>query len=98
MKFNVDKCHIIEFRESGRRPHWEYKLGANCLQNSRKEKDLGVTINSKFSPENHINDKVRNMYIMLGNIKATFKYIDEDMVRKSIISFIRPVLEYAVVI
>jgi len=34
MEFNVDKCHITEFGKSGRRPHWEYKLGANCLQNS----------------------------------------------------------------
>jgi len=38
-----------------------------------------VSINSKFKTEDHIHDKVRNMYILLGNMKVAFKYIDEDM-------------------
>jgi len=31
-------------------------------------------------------------------MKTAFKYVDEDMVRKIIISFIKPVLEYAAVV
>ena len=58
MDFNAEKCHVMKFRKSAKRPDWDYLLGSNTLQESNKEKDLGVIINNKLSPEDHINDKV----------------------------------------
>ena len=93
MEFNVDKCHVIKFGKSKNRPDWEYTLGNTTLLTSEKEKDLGVVINNRLSPTDHINEKIRNMYALLANMRVAFTYIDEDMLRKIITSFIRPTLE-----
>ncbi len=63
MEFNIEKCHVMKFGKSGTRPYREYKLGNYRLQESEKEKDLGVVINNRLSPEEHIQEKVRNMHI-----------------------------------
>ena len=98
MEFDAEKCHVMKFGKSAKRPDWDYLLGSNTLQESNKEKDLGVIINNKLSPEDHINDKVRNTYNLLANMRVAFAYIDEEMVKKIITSFIRPTLEYAAVV
>ena len=98
MEFNAEKCHVMKFGKSAKMPDWDYLLGSNTLQESNKEKDLGVIINNKLSPEDHINDKVRNTYNLLANMRMAFAYIDEEMVKKIITSFIRPTLEYAAVV
>merc|ERR1712082_30343 len=51
MEFNVDKCHVVRFGESSRRPVWEYKLGDEKIPSADKEKDLGVVINNKLKSE-----------------------------------------------
>ncbi len=43
-------------------------------------------------------EKVRNMHNLLANMRVTFTYVDEDMIKKIITSFKRPTLEYAAVV
>ncbi len=38
------------------------------------------------------------MHNLQANVRVTFTYIDEEMVKKKITSFIRPTLEYAAVV
>lgn len=61
----------------------------------QKEKDLGMIINNKMTPSDHINEKTRAMNILLANMSMAFTPINEDVVRKIIIPHIRPTLEYA---
>lgn len=56
VEFNAEKCHVIEFVTSGKRPDFKYIRGNNSLQVSEKGKDLGVIINNKLSL-GHINEK-----------------------------------------
>ncbi len=56
------------------RPDWEYKLGNDSIQESEKEKDLGVVINNRLSPEEHIQEKVRNMHNLLANMSGVYLY------------------------
>ncbi len=83
---------------SGRRPDWEYTLGKDKLQESERGKDLKVVINNRHSPEEHVQEKVRNMHNLLGSMRVAFICIDKEMVNKIITSFIRPALEYAAVV
>ncbi len=62
------------------------------------EKNLGVVINNRLSPEGHIQEKVMNMHSLLASMRVTFTYVDEDMIKKIITSFKRPTLEYAAVV
>lgn len=66
----------------------EYKIGGTPIS------DLDVTINYKLSPDDHINDKMRNM-CSAANMKAAFKYTDEGIIQILITSFISPSFEYA---
>ena len=40
MEFSAEKCHVMKFGKSGKRPNWEYTLGNDRLQESEKEKRL----------------------------------------------------------
>ena len=42
MEFNEDKCHVVRFGKSSKRPVWQYKLGDELIPSADKEKDLGV--------------------------------------------------------
>ena len=97
MEFNVDKCHVVRFGESSKRPEWQYTLGNENITSADKEKDLGVVMNFKMKREDHINQVTGKMYNLLANMKIAFTYIDASMVRKIITTFIRPTLEYAAV-
>ncbi len=48
-----------------------------------------------MSPEEHIQEKVRNIHNLLANMRVAFTYTDEELVKTIITSFIRPTLEYA---
>ena len=98
MDFNVDKCHVVRFGESKYRPIWEYKLGDETIPVTDKEKDLGIVINNKYHPDDHINQITNSMWFSLRNMRIAFTYIDADMVRKIITNYIRPRLEYASVV
>ena len=98
MEFNVDKCHVVRFGTSSKRPVWQYKLGDETISSADKEKDLGVVINSKLEREDHINQVAGKAHNLLANMKIAFTYVDASMVRKIITTFIRPTLEYASVV
>ena len=98
MEFNVDKCHVLEMGRSIHRPHAKYCLGGVDVQGSNKEKDLGVIVQDNLSPEGHINKIVGEGLAIVANIRATFTYLDVDIVKKIIESILRPKLEYAQVV
>ncbi len=76
------KCHVIKFGKSGMRPDWENKLGNDRLQESEKEKDLGVGINNRLSPEEHIQEKVGNMHNLLANMRVVLLILKKKWKRK----------------
>ena len=98
MEFNAKKCHVIEFGKSIHRPRGTYRLGGQLLEKSESEKDLGVTIQNNMSPEKHINRIVGGAFALLADIRVAFKHMDENMMKKLIVSLVRPRLEYAQVV
>ncbi len=44
----------------------------------KKKKDLGAVINDRLTPEKHMQEKVRNMYNLLANMRKTFTYVDGE--------------------
>ncbi len=98
MEFNIDKCHVMEMGEGQGRPHGEYSMGGIRLQKSESEKDLGVVVNSRLDPGDHINNLVKKAYSWWANIRVAFKFLNEEMVKIFITQFLRPSLEYAAVV
>ena len=73
-------------------------MGNEKIYKTREEKDLGMTIRDDLSPEKHINKVTGEVYNLLRNIRLSFTFLDEEMMRKLIVSMIRPKLEYAAII
>ena len=65
------------------------------MNNLAAEKDLGVIIDNKLSFNQHIESKLLKAKQMLGIVRSTFKFIDEDIFLRLYKSIIRPHLEYA---
>ncbi len=64
------------------------------LSGAEEEKDLSITVIGNLTPERHISKITGETYNLLRRIRQTFAYMDEEMVRKMIVSLIRPRLEY----
>ena len=97
MEFNKNKCKVMEFGKS-RRVHWDYTMEDVRLEKSSEELDLGVTITEGLTPDKHINKMTGKANNLLRRIKMAFIYKDKDMMRKVLVTMIRPLLEYAAVV
>ena len=98
MDFNATKCHVVEMGKSAKRPQGAYYMGSEEIRKVEDEKDLGVTVKCDLSPEKHIQKIVGATYRLLVNMRVAFYHMDVEMLRKLIVSIIRPRLEYAAVI
>ena len=106
MSYNIDKCHTLHLGK--RNPLQTYTLSKSDLlpeessfaqlhymKNVNSEKDLGVIIDDKLSFNQHIESKLLKAKQLLGVVRSTFKYMDEDIFLRLYKSIIRPHLEYA---
>ena len=64
------------------------------LEKVHKEKDLGVTVDSKLNFRDHINTKVNLAHRNLGIIYRTFTYFDQEVFLNLFKSLVRPHLKY----
>ncbi|XP_069158767.1 uncharacterized protein B0403.1-like [Procambarus clarkii] len=78
--------------------HITYKLCGKELHNSNKDRDLGVVLDRKPSLEEHMKNIVRGVYALLSNIRLDFNYMDDEILKKLFMTFVRPKLEYAAVV
>ncbi|KAI8500176.1 hypothetical protein Bbelb_217420 [Branchiostoma belcheri] len=98
MRFHPDKCKVLHLGKKN--PRHEYTMSKadgtlhriECIE---EEKDLGVLIDSKLSFSSHVQTQVNKANRVLGTIKHTFKYLDEDSFMLLYKSLVRPHLEYA---
>ena len=72
-----------------------YKVYGSEMEHVFEEKDLGVTIDSQLTFEEHITAKVRIANNMVGLIRRSFSFLSCDLFRKLYLALVRPHLEYA---
>ena len=60
-----------------------------------EEVDLGVSLMEGLIPARHINKITGEVTNLLKRVKMAFAYLDADMMRRFIVSLVRPRLEYA---
>ena len=88
MEFNVKKCSVMEFGKSKNRISGIYNLGDKEVKKVEFEKDLGVVITNDMTPDKQINKIIGETYNLLRSIKVAFAYMDEEMVKKILITMI----------
>lgn len=98
MEFRTAKCKVMGMGKSKMRPSGSHSMGRKLLQTTTGEKDLGVTMHGTLSPEKHINKITGAAYRLVTTIRTAFRYMEEEMIRKLIVSLTRPNVQYASVI
>ena len=99
LKFNAKKCHVLSLgRMEDTQYTMRYTVYKNEMEHVFEEKDLGVTIDSQLTFEDHIASKVRIANAMVGLICRSFSFLNCCLFRKLYLAFVRPHLEYAQVV
>lgn len=58
------------------------------LNTADRGKGREIIISKNFSLKDHINEKVHKMLGLIADMKTTFVYMNEDMVKKNITAII----------
>lgn len=99
LKFHPDKCHVLTLGKFDHIPHaFPYCLGDDTLDHVFSEKDLGITIDSELTFEDHIMNQIKKANSIVGLIKRSFEYLTPQLFKQLFTSFVRPHLEYGQVI
>ncbi|XP_071944903.1 uncharacterized protein [Antedon mediterranea] len=93
LQFNVNKCCIMHL---GRNLElYNYTMSAEALQAKEEEKDLGVIFDQTLKFSKHVGIVSNRANRVVGLIRHTFNYLDEEMFVPLFKSLVRPHLEYA---
>ena len=92
MEFHPHKCKVLHF--GSKNTENEYVIGNNKIMPANYEKDLGVTISDDLKWTEHIKICANKANRMIGLIRRTFSYIDQEMFLMLYKTFIRPLVEY----
>jgi len=93
MEFNASKCHIMSFHAQRVLP--DYTLGGEVLKHVDQTRYLGVTIQSNFKFNSHIDDKVSKAKQQLGMVKRALHWAPKSAKLLAYKSLCRPHLEYS---
>ena len=95
MEFNKGKCHVLSLGKFENIKHTHrYQLEGDEIEHVFMEKDLGITIDSEMSFEEHISNKVRVANAIVGLMRRSFSFLDPSSFKNLFCAFVRPHLEY----
>ena len=96
LSFNKSKCHVLTLGKLDDMYAHRYTVADYETEHVFQEKDLGVTVDSALSFEEHISKKVKTANSIVGLIRRSFSFLDAKSFVKLFTAFVRPHLEYAV--
>ena len=96
LRFHPEKCKVMHIGRHGE--EFRYILHGTVLEEVDSEKDIGVTIDKDLKFRVHMGDKINKANSIMGIIRRTFTYLDEQTFLKLYKALVRPHLEYGNVI
>ena len=96
MRYHPEKTSAMQISTRNKcLPEPEYYMNNKRLNVSYEEKYLGVIIDSKLTFDKHISAKINKANSVMGIIRRTMEYMDEEIFRLLYTAMVRPHLEYA---
>ncbi|XP_065671758.1 uncharacterized protein LOC136089635 [Hydra vulgaris] len=92
--FNIPKCVVMHYGYNNKK--YLYNLNSIQLKESDTERDLGVLFNANLKWKNQVMNASNKANQMLACIKKSFVCFDYKLLRLLYVTFIRPLLEFAV--
>ena len=103
IKFNASKCKVLHLGKANSKH--EYSMYKNddsaqktILEETLVEKDLGVYLDKDLNFDFHIKTSINKANKVLGLIRRSFKFLNEENTKLLYVSLIRPILEYGNVV
>ena len=100
IEFNKLKCKVLHAGKAN--PKYDYHMGAGTdkivLEETIKEKDLGVFIDPLLTFDDHISETIKKATSMSYLIMRAISYKSPDIMVPLFKSLVRPTLEYANVV
>jgi hypothetical protein len=94
LKFNTSKCVVMHYGHNNKKiPLY---IDGKQLNESEAEKDLGVIFCTNLKWKNQVIASTSKANQMLGRIKKSFARFDCKLLKSLYLTFIRPLLEFAV--
>ena len=95
MSFNPSKCSVMVISNKKVPPTRDYVFCGQTLDKKSSQPYLGVTIDSKLSWAEHINNTVNNANRTLGFLRRNLWFCPKDIKTTAYTALVRPKLEYA---
>ena len=98
--FNVSKCKVLHMGKNN--PKHIYTMDQGNTQvnvtECSEEKDLGVIFDAELKFDTHIQTAINKANKIIGIIRRTFSYLDNDSFKRFYKAVVRPHLEYGNII
>ena len=95
MSFNVDKCMVFSVTLKRTAIYSNYILHGKKLTTVECAKYLGVSIDSKLSFNQHVDNVCKKANAVLGFVRRNFKSCSRKIKEDLYFTYVKPVLEYA---
>ena len=95
MKFNVDKCVIMNIGNLKIKAKHEYKMNNQILETVKHRPYLGVELTDNMKYNNHINTITSKASRVLGFVKRNLKHCPRTVKERAYQTLVRPKLEYS---
>ena len=107
LKFHPDKCKVLSLGYKLDETPPTFNMVTNSEDGSANqvkleatpcEKDIGVHVDDNLSFKDHIYTKIKKASAVMGIIRRTFDYLDQNMFLQLFKSLVRPLIETSVTV
>ena len=96
LKFYPKKCSCLTIGKKLESPSYSYDLSSHIIEQVKSIKDIGVTMDSELSFDEHINIKIDTANKIVGIIRRTYRYLNCENFLPLYKCLVRSHFDYAV--